>query len=99
MFSIVFFTLLVLISSDSNVNANECVACPQPSVKEAICAVDDQGAFKKFGSECLMRFENCDRKTSELRKVLCVDYVCRKLGIEKLMKLTSHVKLAIARKE
>lgn len=48
------------------VSANECVQCPSSSANEFVCGVDDDGIFRKFGSECLLRFENCDKKTSEL---------------------------------
>lgn len=52
-------------SASNNVSANECVQCPSASANEFVCGVDDKGAFRKFGSECLLRFENCDRKTSQ----------------------------------
>lgn len=46
-------------------SANECVPCPPASTGEAVCTVNEIGQFEKFGSECLMRFENCSKKTSK----------------------------------
>lgn len=55
----------MILMSANYVTANECVQCPSASANDFVCGVDDKGAFRKFGSECLLRFENCDRKTSE----------------------------------
>lgn len=49
----------------TSVFANECVICP-PIAPEFVCGVDDKGIVKIFGSECAMRFENCENKTSKL---------------------------------
>lgn len=56
--------------SSNCVIANECVQCPSASANEFVCGVDDKGIFRRFGSECLLRFENCDKKTSE-----CFNYL------------------------
>lgn len=45
-------------------SCNECVPCPNASANDFVCGVDDKGVYKKFGSECILRFENCDKKTS-----------------------------------
>lgn len=51
----------------SNVVANECVICPPIApASEFVCGVDEKGIVKRFGSECVLRFENCEHKTSEL---------------------------------
>lgn len=59
------FVFVMTLMSISFVSANECVQCPSASASEFVCGVNEQGAFKKFGSECLLRFENCEQKTSE----------------------------------
>lgn len=45
--------------------ANECVQCPSAAANEFVCGVDDKGVFRRFGSECFLRFENCEKKTSK----------------------------------
>ncbi|CRK86607.1 CLUMA_CG000445, isoform A [Clunio marinus] len=57
------FLIITMFMSLNYVLANECVQCPSASANEYVCGVDDKGAFRKFGSECLLRFENCDKKT------------------------------------
>lgn len=59
---------MLLLLSSNDVMANECVPCAsQPlSGSDFICGVDDKGITKKFSNECVLRFENCDKKTSNL---------------------------------
>ena len=46
--------------------ANECVPCPPPAgANQSVCGVDEKGVYELFRSECLLRFRNCDQKTSE----------------------------------
>lgn len=61
-FDVVLLIVIVLITK--SVFANECVICP-PTAPEFVCGVDDKGIVRIFGSECQMRFENCENKTSE----------------------------------
>ena len=32
---------------------------------ESVCGVDEAGIIKRFASECILRKENCEKKTSE----------------------------------
>lgn len=66
-FLVAVFLVILILMPTSFVSANECVQCPSASTNEFVCGVDDDGIFRKFGSECLLRFENCDKKTSELK--------------------------------
>lgn len=60
-------TLLVVLITFQHVNANGCVDidCPTPMEIESVCGVDEAGIIKRFASECILRKENCEKKTSE----------------------------------
>ncbi|KAG5681956.1 hypothetical protein PVAND_011357 [Polypedilum vanderplanki] len=59
----IFSILLIMMMFLCQVRSNECVPCPSASGTEFVCAVDDKGTIRKFDSECLLRYENCDKKT------------------------------------
>lgn len=56
---------MVLLINSNDVMANECVECSSASTDNYVCGVDEKGNAKKFQSECALRFENCDKKTSK----------------------------------
>jgi hypothetical protein len=56
---------MLMISTHRAEATNQCVQCPSPQANEFVCAVNDEGVTTKFGSECLLRFSNCEKKTSE----------------------------------
>ena len=62
----VLLILVLLLLSSNDVMANECVPCAsQPLIdSNFVCGVDDKGIARKFSNECALRFENCDKKTS-----------------------------------
>lgn len=48
------------------VNGNDCVKCPAiVGTADAVCGIDEQGNVEKFDSECLLRYSNCDKRTSK----------------------------------
>lgn len=63
--SVLLIVVLLLLNSN-DVMANECVPCAsQPLIdSDFVCGVDDKGIARKFSNECALRFENCDKKTS-----------------------------------
>lgn len=73
---------MILITCKSVV-ANECVICPPIApASDFVCGVDEKGIVRRFGSECTLRFENCEHKTSEL-------YLANKQKIASLLSFQS----------
>lgn len=61
--------MLVILLNSNNVMANECIPCAPTHSTDFVCGVDEQGVSKKFQTECALRFENCDKKTSKWPKL------------------------------
>lgn len=56
--------MLVLCGKGTNGNG-ECLPCPPAGTNESVCGADEKGNFEVFRSECLLRFRNCEQKTSK----------------------------------
>jgi hypothetical protein len=58
--------MLLLSAYRVEATTNQCIQCPSPQANEFVCGVNDEGVTTKFGSDCLLRLSNCEKKTSEL---------------------------------
>lgn len=57
--------VLLLVLCVKGADGNECIPCPPAGTNDSVCGADDKGNFEVFRSECLLRFRNCDQKTSK----------------------------------